>query len=283
MMTAAATQMRYRLETEMPPYRPVAVQLLRLAGEHAVSLPRIVNLLRTDPVLTLGLLRIANSALFSGGREITDVVHAVAFLGLDLVRSLAAAAATRALIDERHGRLMLACWRHSLATALTCKRLSGFAGLEPERCYTAGLIHDVGQLAMLRVLPEYEQVIVGALERGEKLTDAERTAFGIHHGEAGQWLLSRWQCPLELQNVAAFHENPLSGPSFDRNLIRLVQAGSQLTELMQMAVFPSHQAVSLEEIAGIFPEGRRQAFLDSLPDMAEWVMINVNGTEMSFV
>ena len=85
-----------------------------------------------------------------------------------------------------------ACWRHSLATALTCKRWAGPMGLEEERCYTAGLVHDIGQLALLHLFRGYEGAMAAALERGEPLPEAERRAFGVNHGEAGKWLLARW-------------------------------------------------------------------------------------------
>ena len=73
MITASDLEMRHRLEEEVPPFRPVAVQLLHLAGDPTVSMGRIVNLLRTDPLLTVGLLRVANSPLFGSRREISDV------------------------------------------------------------------------------------------------------------------------------------------------------------------------------------------------------------------
>ena len=45
-------------------------------------------------------------------------------------------------------------------------------------------------------------------ERGIDPLDVERDLFGLDHTEAGGWLLGQWGCPLELQNVAAKHENP---------------------------------------------------------------------------
>jgi hypothetical protein len=54
--------------------------LLHLAGDPAASMAQIVNLLRTDPVLTMGLLRVANSPLFAARQEITDVRQAVTYL-----------------------------------------------------------------------------------------------------------------------------------------------------------------------------------------------------------
>jgi HD-like signal output (HDOD) protein len=282
-MTITATATRRRLEVEIPPFRHVAIQLLRTVGEATASFGDIANLLKTDSVLTLELLRVANSPLFCCRREITSVFHAIAFLGLDLVRSLAVTASLCSLAGRGGGGLALACWRHSLATALVCKRWAGPMGLEDERCYTAGLIHDIGQIALLHVFKEYEGAMAAALSRGESLTEAEKRAFGMNHAEAGRWLLSRWECPFELQNVAALHENPPSVPTYDRDLIRLVQAGSRFADMIHMSVFPGLSKIHPQGIVATFPEAHRHAIEASFPELAEWLLVSVNGVEANFV
>jgi putative nucleotidyltransferase with HDIG domain len=241
----------------------------------------IVNLLHTDPVLTMGLLRVANSPLFAARHEITDVRQAVAYLGLDLVRSLAVTAAMRGLIGTRPNPLGLPFWRHSLATALTCRRLCGMAGIAPETAHTAGLLHDVGQLGLTHLFPEYAQVVGGAVQRGESLAEAEVRAFGIDHCQAGRWLLSRWGLPLELQSVAAAHEWSSSQATGDTALMVLVHAGSSAAEFMGFAVIPPTRPLNPHDVARAFADGRRQELLEALPELVEWVVGNVNGIEMS--
>jgi HD-like signal output (HDOD) protein len=282
-MTITATATRCRLETEIPPFRPVAIQMLRMVGKSSVSFAEVANLLKTDSVLTLELLRVANSPLFWRQREITSVHHAIALLGLDMVRSLAVTAALRGLTGRSANGTVHACWRHSLATALACKRWSGSMGLEAERCYTAGLVHDIGQLALLHLFQGYEVAVEAALDRGEPLPEAEQRLFGVNHGEAGKWLLARWGCPFELQNVAALHENPPSAPSYDGALIRLVQVGSHFANLAHMSVFPSLSQIDPQRIVDAFPAVHRRPLEESLPELAEWILVSVNGVEASLV
>jgi len=281
LITTADVEMRRRLGKEVPPFRQVAVQLLNLAGDPTVSMGRIVNLLRTDPVLTTGLLRVANSALFASRHEISDVDHAVTYLGLDVVRSLAVTAAMRGLIDTRPNPLALAFWRHSLATALTCRKLCGLARASSEYAYTAGLLHDVGQLGLMRLFPDYAHPVGSAVGRGESLIDAEARAFGIDHCQAGRWLFSRWRLPLELQSVAAGHERPSPKPTCDRPLVVLVHAGSLAAEFMGFAMIPPARDLELQDIAAALEDEGRQVLPESLPALVEWVLLRVNGIEMS--
>jgi HD-like signal output (HDOD) protein len=242
---------------------------------------QIVSLLRADPVLTMGLLRVANSPLFAARHEITDVRQAVTYLGLDLVRSLAVTAAARGLIGTRPNPLSLPFWRHSLATALACRKMCGVVSISPECAHTAGLLHDVGQLGLIHLFPDYGQTIGAAVRRGESLTDAEARAFGIDHCQAGRLLLARWRLPVELQNVAAGHECPSSKATADENLLVLVHAGSLVAKFMGFAVIPPARNVEPGDIAAAFPHERRQGVLESLPELVEWVRQHVDSIEMS--
>ena len=281
MITASELDVRHRLEKEVPPFRPVAVQLLQLAGDPTVSMGRIVNLLRTDPVLTGGLLRVANSPLFGSRHEISDVHHAVTYLGLDMVRSLALTAAMRGLVDTRPNPLAVAFWRHSLATALICRKMCSREYASSEYAYTAGLLHDVGQLGLMRLVPEYARTVGEAVERGESLIDAEARAFGIDHCQAGRWLFSRWRLPLELQNVACGHERPSPKATRDRGLIVLVHAASLAAEFMGFAVIPPARDIEPRDIAAAFADEERPDLLERLPALVEWVLLKVNSIEMS--
>ncbi|MBM3776529.1 MAG: HDOD domain-containing protein, partial [Acidobacteria bacterium] len=52
------------LLARVPPFPPVALKLQRMMASAEVNVPDVVGLLRADPVLSVQLLRVANSALF---------------------------------------------------------------------------------------------------------------------------------------------------------------------------------------------------------------------------
>ncbi len=159
----------------------------------------------------------------------------------------------KALVAKRSSPFMLACWRHNLATALICQRLSDAVKVGIERLYRRP-DPRIGQLAFLDVFPAYEKALVSAEEREIGFIDIERELFGLDHGEAGAWLLAQWGCPLELQNVAAKHEDPPGTQSRDGNLIRLVHAASALANLMGMSVIESARFEDLAQVAALLPE-----------------------------
>ena len=280
-MTTVASATCARLKAEVRPFRPVALQLLRMVGDPDVAFGKVAGLVQTDPVLSMELLKIANSPLFPVRIEIGSVLQAIMFLGSDMVSALVLTTCLKALVGARSSPFILACWRHSLATALICQRLSDAMRIPEANGYTAGLIHDIGQLALLNVFPSYEKALVSAEESGIGLLDVERDLFGLDHAEAGRWLLAQWGCPLELQNVAARHENPPQAQSRDGSLIRLVHGASALANLMGMSVTESAQREDLSQVAAALPEAIPELTAKSFEKLTESVLTKVNGVEMS--
>ena len=93
-MTATANTTRARLKADVRPFRPVAVQLLKMAGDPSAPFGKLAALVQTDPVLAMELLKMANSPLFRRRVEIESVLQAIVFLGSDMVSSLVLTAIT---------------------------------------------------------------------------------------------------------------------------------------------------------------------------------------------
>jgi HD-like signal output (HDOD) protein len=280
-MTAAASTTCARLKAEVRPFRPVAAQLLRMVGDMSIPFRKIAALVQTDPVLSMELLKIANSPLFPARLEIVSVLQAIAFIGSEMVSSLVATTCLKSMVASRSSPFIRACWRHNLAAALICQRLSDAVGVPESNGYTAGLVHDIGQLALLTVYPQYEKALASGGEREIWPMELERELFGLDHAEAGRWLLSEWNFPVELQNVAARHENPPEAPAEDGALIRLVHGGSAMADLMGMSMLASPRCQDLSQIAGVLPELSRDLTPQGFRELAETVAIKINGVEQS--
>jgi HD-like signal output (HDOD) protein len=269
---------RARLLKEVPPFRPVAVQLLNLVSDLSQPLARVVSLLRTDAVLTAEVLRLANSPLLGCRCEIKNIMQALAFLGMERVNSLIVTTSMRGLAGPSGGNLARACWRHNLATAVICERLGPSMRISRERGYMSGLIHDIGRLALLRAFPNYETALTEAVAEGKNLLATEKDLYGMDHTEAGRWLLAQWGCPLDLQTVVSQHENPAAATGRDRDLVCLVGVSSQLADLMDFCDFADAPKSELATIMKMLPEVNRQ--LADLPALSEFVATRVNGIEL---
>jgi HD-like signal output (HDOD) protein len=276
---ARSPQAIRRALADVPAFRPVAIQLLRLIRTEEPQFPKIVALLRTDAVITAQVVRLANSPLFATRCTIKNELQAVSLLGLERLSSLLITASLRSLSAIVPAHISRLCWRHNLGTAIVAKILSPAVELAPDHAYVAGLIHDIGSLAMLRIFPSYETAALEASRRGVDLMTAENELFGIDHAEAGRWLLEHWDCPKDLQIVAAGHERPWEALS-SQKLLFVIHAASLLADRMGLSIFNTETRPELEHIAEILPPKAADMLIKSYPELEERVVMNVNEVEL---
>jgi putative nucleotidyltransferase with HDIG domain len=249
-----------RLAT-VPPFPPVAAQLLRTLGDDSVNLREIASLVASDATLCARVLQYANSAEFTLIDPVRNVRQALAVLGFDRTRkltvTLAAAAYSGAALRASELRR---CWRHMLATAVLSEEIAKRCGLFVETAYTAGMMHDIGRLGLLVAYPrQYEETIRNAAERCLDLLDFERETFGIDHAEAGRWLAERWRLPSEFRVIAGrHHDTPDGGPA---SLLKIVHVACRLADYFGYDVTRPLQPQPMHAVLADLPEHTRAALL----------------------
>lgn len=193
----------------LPPFPAVALQVMGLLDAD-VPVKEVVKLLRMDAALTAEILRVSNSPLYGLSRHVYSVSHAVVVLGGDAVKRLVLTVALGRFTKNfmKHKGLRR-CWEHSVACALIAEDLAEFAGQPKERAYTAGLLHDLGRLALLACYPdEYENLLVVASENDFDFRTTEKKLFEIDHCSAGHWLSKSWNLPSDMTEAIASHHEP---------------------------------------------------------------------------
>jgi putative nucleotidyltransferase with HDIG domain len=194
----------------LPPFSAVAVHLLKMVAQEGIAFRALADTIRADAPLSADTLRIANSALFGPRLPVTGVLHAIAMLGLDRVRSMVTTSALKGFAGAGRGMpAVVRCWRHNLACALISEEIARKTKLERDFAYTAGLLHDIGRLAMMRAwLPRYAALLDSANPDPSALLDLEFREFGIRHTRAGFILIKEWKLPSVFAEVANHHHDP---------------------------------------------------------------------------
>jgi len=201
------------------PCAPVLMpKIMRVLQKEDASIAEFEEVIRMDPALAAGTLRLANSAYFSGGGSSADnLEEAIQRLGQREIYRLAALALT--------GRWMTTPvegfrWgvgdfcRFSLITALAAEYLAQQTeAIEPQVAYAAGLIHEIGKLALAYSCMEYFGAI-RAKQEADNTTwlAAEQSILGYTHAEVGAALLKRWNFPASLIAVAQYNPPTLESP-----------------------------------------------------------------------
>lgn len=196
--------------SSLPSVPRLYAELSELLASGNAGAPDIAQVIEQDIAMTAKVLQLANSGYFGRRSSVTKVTDAVAYLGTDTLRALLLhAEAFRAFaidppipgfdLDELH--------RHSARVARLATLLPREAGSSSD-AMTAGLLHDIGLLALAAQDPDdLAQTLALAREHHQPIHDIERERHGITHAEIGAHLLALWGLPHTVTEAVAGHHD----------------------------------------------------------------------------
>jgi len=212
-----------RLKAKTLPSLPLTVVALGEAvQDERCSVDRVLGILSRDPSLSATLLRLANSALYAGEGSVMDLRTAVLRLGFDAVANLGTGAAVIRTLKGGTHLDALKLWQHSVAVGLTAKGVCILAKRhgQSETAFLAGLLHDIGKIALDTCFPEEYVLVLQKVAAGATFVEAERETLGLDHAEAGSLLAADWSFPQAIVDVIRDHHDP-KPEDFLSNLIHL--------------------------------------------------------------
>lgn len=172
------------------------------------SLADVAKAIQSDPALAIKTLRLVNSAYYGLANKVTSVDHAVALLGMKVIKNLAFTATVFDAFHKGTGDLL----RHSVSCGVAMRVLvSGhpeLRAMDPEEALVFGLLHDVGKIILEQFLPkEVESAHLLSRTNQIPLFEAERQIIGVDHAELGSRLAQQWGLSKELVGAIGGHHS----------------------------------------------------------------------------
>jgi HD-like signal output (HDOD) protein len=242
----------------LPPFSPVAMRLVQLLYRENVHIRDVGEFISAEPVFSARVLQIANSPLFALARQVRTISHAVVVIGLERVKGIALTSALGdfAASTLKKNAALRACWQSSLAGAVLAEVLARPCGMDQGFAYTAGLLRDIGRLALLLHYPEaYANLLAVSQESCYDLMATERELFDIDHCAAGEWMAARMPLPLELCEAIAQHHDAVLEPPF--RAVHLVRIADRMADALGFSVLPASVRPSFEDVVQEMPEQAR--------------------------
>jgi len=167
-----------------------------------------------DVALTAKLLQLVNSAFFGAARTVLTANEAAQVLGVGVLRTLGAT--KQAFWGQGADQLtdfpLENIVKHSVATGLRASRIMSLERGQADAvkiALTAGVLHDVGKLALVVAVPElYRQAVLYGLSEGVSESRAERAVIGATHAQVGAYLHGLLGIPDPIVEVVAWHHEP---------------------------------------------------------------------------
>jgi HD-like signal output (HDOD) protein len=185
----------------MAAQRPVAAQIVSVAGSDETDAKALARILATDVALAGRVMKLANSAYFGMRGRVTSLQFAVTVVGFTTVRTMATVALT-ALDDE--SRLPEAFWDVSTSVALAAAALAPRFGERPQDGLCIGLLAQMGSALLYHNDADGYAELVAAQPSFADRRAAEVQRYGIHALRLTAVALEEWGFPRTM--TASLHK-----------------------------------------------------------------------------
>jgi putative nucleotidyltransferase with HDIG domain len=238
----------------------VMFKALAMLSNEEVGISDIEKVAGCDPVITTSLLRVANSALYGRSGRVTSTRAAISQIGLNSTRRVILAASARPLFESSELRGL---WQHSVDVAGIAEQIASSTGAaDASDAFVAGLVHDIGRLAIEMVSDD------GYVMAHRHLTAASGCPIladfvlnGHDHGQIGASIMSIWRMPEELIDTIRHHHRPELSQAVMPSIVYLAECASHSNEdiPVESRLQGALQTVKLESLESISSDERRLA------------------------
>lgn len=204
-------------------------------GSSAETAGRIVA---QDLGMSTRILQLVNSSFFGLPIRVSDVPHAVALLGLGVIRGLVLSTSVFGQFKghELGGFSLRQLSAHSTRVAMRCRELAEAESLalttdEASDFFLAGLLHDVGRIVLAQSRPgDYADLCRTVAAKPADAIAYETELFGVSHAEVGGYLLQLWGLPSPLVEAVTLHHDPSSTRSDAFGPLAALHAAEVITD-----------------------------------------------------
>ncbi|WP_229263358.1 HDOD domain-containing protein [Duganella dendranthematis] len=214
------------LIARLPAMPQILIKLIEHLQADDAGMPELAALIAKDAAMTSKILTVANSSAYHRNQRTVGLEQSLVSLGTDMIKTLVISESvfqTFNSFPHSASTDLRGFWKGSLTTAVIARDVARQMEYpHVEEAYLAGLLHNVGRLALLATAPK-EYAFNFTARDDEDLCAVEQRTLQITHSEAGAWLIERWNLDSFLADSVLYHHEPISRLEAAHPLIRIVR------------------------------------------------------------
>ncbi|MBN2584396.1 MAG: HDOD domain-containing protein [Planctomycetes bacterium] len=196
----------------LPTIPAIALEVLRLSREENIDLKEIADVIARDVALSSRILSVVNSAYYGLPRKVSTIGQAVVMLGMASVKTLALGFSLADNISAKGVVIgdLQSFWRRSLHMAVAARTFADKKiPILREEAFTAGLLADVGTMAMCEAFNHsYSDLRIATGRSHANVVSSEQEQFEVNHQQLSLAMAEAWHLPELLTLPIGHHHDP---------------------------------------------------------------------------
>lgn len=198
----------------LPSLPSLYVEIVEKLRQPETMIEDIANVIARDIGMSAKILKLVNSAFFGLQQHISNLDDAVAYLGLNTIKTLVLCINAFSQYEgvKIPGFTLESLWQHSMAVAALARKISRLESTDrnqAEEAFVSGMLHDTGRLILAaNDTDSYLKALALAEEQAIPVFQAEEIVFGANHASVGGYLLGLWGLPVPVVEAIALHHHP---------------------------------------------------------------------------
>lgn len=181
------------------------IQKLAFASADDLTVNGLEQMALADPVISADLLRSVNSAKYAVTDRVRSVGRAIGYMGTTAARDVMLVSAARGIFAFSSLHRL---WKHSVRCANTMKAVACQAGLDQNRAFLLGLLHDIGRMSLECLDTVTRSGHTRICEAEAPAIWTEMAIAGCDHAELGADILAGWNFPECIVESVRNHHSP---------------------------------------------------------------------------
>ncbi|MBX2819217.1 MAG: HDOD domain-containing protein [Rhodothermaceae bacterium] len=239
----------------IPVLPDIVAQVMQLINNPSVNANTLARLIHKDQALAGYVLRVSNSPMYAGTKEILTLRQAIARIGARTLGKIALSITMRGEVFKADGYedLMATIWRQSLACGALAQEVGKAVQYNSETLYLCGLLHTVGKPVILQAL----DILKGELKL-ELSYEGGLALIDEFHQDVGGRVAEQWKLPDAVKKAALHYHDP-SVVEQNQKEVLITYSAHQLSMLLdaepeeqsieQFLTDPHFQSIRLDQKA----------------------------------
>jgi HD-like signal output (HDOD) protein len=222
---------------EFPTLPTIYYKLVEALSDTSTTIKDVSNLVSTDIVLSIKLLKIVNSSIYSLNTKINSIDKAIFHLGFRELKNIILSTKIVEAFSDLYSTSkfdLVEFWKHSIAVGVISRIIANeLRQKNLDEYFLSGITHDIGKLLIYKIVGSHYNKVFTLMEIERiSLLEAEKKIYGFNHQEVGMRLAENWKLDTNIINVIGYHSEGLVGSNYNQ-LLGVIHISNILAKLMK--------------------------------------------------